>query len=170
MTFIEFIKQQFIEEGATTRKMLERVPNDQLDYKPHEKSMDMKRLATHLADLPGWIYMTFTTDELDFATSPYEPPAVNNTAELLAYFDKRYNESLQTLVLENEALLSKPWTLRNGEAIYNTAPKIEIIRMSLSQQIHHRAQLGVYLRLLNIPIPGSYGPSADENNFKLLLK
>lgn len=165
MTFMEFFKQQFIEEGATTRKMLERIPDEQLNYKPHEKSMDMKRLATHIADLPGWIYMTFTTDELDFARQPYEPPPVNNNAELLAYFDKRYNESLQTLVPENEALLSKPWTLRNGDSIYSTDPKIDIIKMSLSQQIHHRAQLGVYLRLLNIPIPGSYGPSADENAF-----
>lgn len=164
MTFIEFFKKQFIEEGATTRNMLSRVPDDQFNYKPHERSMDMKRLVTHIADLPGWIHMTFTTDELDFA-KPYEQPQVNNNAELMAYFEKRYNEGLSTLVPENEALLDKPWTLRNGDKIIMTDPKIDVIRMSISQQIHHRAQLGVYLRLLNIPIPGSYGPSADENNF-----
>ena len=83
----------------------------------------------------------------------------------MAYFEKRYNEGLSTLVPENEAVLDKAWTLRNGDKIYSTDPKIDIIRMSLSQQIHHRAQLGVYLRLLDIPIPGSYGPSADENSF-----
>ena len=164
MTFIEFFKQQFIEEGATTRKMLMRVPNDQLNYQPHPKSMDMKRLATHIADLPGWIHMTFTTDEIDFA-QPYEQPQINNHSELMAYFEKRYTEGLSTFIPGNEAVLNKPWTLRNGEKIYSSNPKIDIIRMSLSQQIHHRAQLGVYLRLLNIAIPGSYGPSADENEF-----
>ncbi len=164
MTFIEFFKKQFIEEGATTRKMLSIVPDDKFGYKPHEKSMDIKRLATHIADLPGWIHMTFTSDELDFAT-PYEQPDINNTKDLVAYFDKRYKDGLSTLAPENEALLNKPWTLRHGEKIFSSDPKIDVIRMSFSQQIHHRAQLGVYLRLLNIPIPGSYGPSADENNF-----
>jgi len=164
MTFIDFFKKQFIEEGATTRNMLSRIPDNQFDYKPHMKSMDMKRLATHIADLPGWIHMTFTTDEIDFA-KPYEQPELNNNADLLVYFEKRYNEGLSTLVPENEAFLYKPWTLRSGDKIYSSDPKIEIIRMAISQQIHHRAQLGVYLRLLNIAIPGSYGPSADENSF-----
>ncbi|MDQ6815018.1 MAG: DinB family protein, partial [Bacteroidota bacterium] len=86
-------------------------------------------------------------------------------AELMEYFEKRYSEGLSALVPENEAQMNKPWTLRNGEKIFSTEPKIEITKMSISQQIHHRAQLGVYLRLLNIPIPGSYGPSADENSF-----
>lgn len=164
MTFIEYFKKQFVDEGETTRKMLLRVPDDQWDYKPHEKSMDMKRLVTHIADLPGWLHMTFTTDELDFAKG-YEQPQINNTKDLMDYFEQRYAAGLSTLVPENEALLDKPWTLRNGDVVYSTDPKIEIIRMSLSQQIHHRAQLGVYLRLLDIPIPGSYGPSADENAF-----
>lgn len=164
MTLIEFFKQQFIEEGETTRKMLSRVPEDRWDYAPHPKSMKMKALTMHIADLPGWIHMTFTTDFLDFA-QPYEQPPINNTLDLMAYFEKRYAEGLSTLVPENEALLDKPWTLRNGETVYLQQPKIEVIRMSLSQQIHHRAQLGVYLRLLDIPIPGSYGPSADESAF-----
>jgi uncharacterized damage-inducible protein DinB len=144
--------------------MLERVPDEQFNYKPHPKSMDMKRLATHIADLPGWIHMTLTTDGIDFA-QPYEQPQINNNKDLMAYFEKRYTEGLSTLVPAREQLLDKPWTLRNGDKIYSSNPKIDVLRMSLSQQIHHRAQLGVYLRLLNIPIPGSYGPSADENNF-----
>ena len=164
MTFIEFFKHQFVEEAATTRKMLARIPTEKFDYKPHPKSMDMKRLATHIADLPGWVHMTITEDEIDFA-KPYEQPTITNASELMDYFEKRYQEGLSTLVAENEKLLEKPWTLRNGDTVYATNPKIEVLRMSLSQQIHHRAQLGVYLRLLNIPIPGSYGPSADENNF-----
>ena len=164
MTIIEFFKQQFIQEAATTRKMLSRVPDDQYNYKPHEKSMVMKNLITHLADLPGWFHFTLTTDELDFQ-KPYEQPDITNNEELLVYFDKRYNDGLSVLVPENEKELDKPWTLRNGETIYSTNPKVDVLRMSISQQIHHRAQLGVYLRLLNVPIPGSYGPSADENNF-----
>lgn len=164
MTIIEFLKQQFIEEGATTRKMLARVPNDKWDYKPHERSMVMKYLVTHLADLPGWVHMTLTTDELDFAKFGGMPD-ISSTKDLLDFFDKRYNEGLSVLVPENEGLLDKPWTLRNGDRIFLTQPKAEVLRMSLSQQIHHRAQLGVYLRLLNIPIPGSYGPSADENDY-----
>ena len=164
MTFIEFFKQQFIEEANTTRKMLSRVPDDKLDYKPHEKSMVMKSLVTHLADLPGWIDFTLTTDELDFQKG-YEQPAINNNKELLDYFEKRYNDGLSALIAGNEKELPKPWTLRNGETIYATNPKIDVLRMSMSQQIHHRAQLGVYLRLLNVPIPGSYGPSADETDF-----
>jgi uncharacterized damage-inducible protein DinB len=164
MTFIDFFKQQFIEEGATTRKMLDRVPDDQFDFKPHAKSMDMRRLATHIADLPGWLHFTFTTDEIDFS-KPYEQPTINTHNELMTYFEKRYQDGLSVLVPENEKLLNKPWTLRNGDKIYSSDPKIDIVRMAFSQQIHHRAQLGVYLRLLNIPIPGSYGPSADENNF-----
>ena len=164
MTFIEFFKKQFIDEGATTRKMLSRVPDDKFDYKPHAKSMSMKQLVEHIADLPGWLHFTFTTDELDFA-QPYDYPQLNNKEELLAFFEKRYNEGLSVLVPENEQLLNKPWTLRNGEKIYSSDPKIDVVRMALSQQIHHRAQLGVYLRLLDLPIPGSYGPSADESDF-----
>lgn len=164
MTFIDYFRQQFVEEGNTTRKMLSRIPHDQFGYQPHPKSMNMKRLATHIADLPGWIHMTFTTDEIDFA-KPYEQPPVNTHQDLMDYFENRYQAGLSTLVPENEKMLNKPWTMRNGDAIYASDPKINIIRMSLSQQIHHRAQLGVYLRLLNVPIPGSYGPSADETHF-----
>ena len=165
MTFIEFFKQQFTEEGETTRKMLSRIPDDQWDFSPHPKSMNLKRLALHLADLPGWIHFTLTTNGIDFA-QPYETPEINRTKELMDFFEKRYADGLSALIPENEALLDHPWTLRNGDTVYSTDPKMAVLRMSFSQQIHHRAQLGVYLRLLNIPIPGSYGPSADESAFQ----
>lgn len=164
MTIIDYLKQQFIEEGAITRKFLTLVNENDWHYKPHEKSMPMNALATHIADLPGWFHMTLTTDELDFATHP-EQTAMKDNQELLTYFDKRYEEGLSVLIPENEALLRQPWTLRHADNIFLTEPKVSVLCMSMSQQIHHRAQLGVYLRLLNIPIPGSYGPSADENNF-----
>src|SRR6476620_8950510 len=126
MPFIDYFRHQFIEEGNTTRKMLSRVPHDQFGYQPHPKSMDMKRLATHVADLPGWISMTFNTDELDFAQS-YEQPVIHSHADLVAYFEKRYEEGLATLIPENEKQLEKPWTLRNGDTIYATNPKIEVL-------------------------------------------
>lgn len=163
MTIIEAFTEELEREAATTRKMLERVPADKYDWKPHEKSMELRKLAAHVAELPGWVSLTLTTSELDFATSPYTPYPVETNADLLAYFEKSLVDGKAELAKATEEQLELPWTLRNGETIYSTEPKREVIRMSLSQIIHHRAQLGVYLRLLNIPIPGSYGPSADES-------
>ena len=165
MTFMEFFLQQLEEEAVTTRKMLSRVPTDKFDWKPQEKSMETKRLAIHIAELPTWIPMILDTDELDFAKSEYKQEPLQNTEELMAYFEKCLQKGREALKKGNEKDLDKPWTLRNGEQIYSTSPKRDVIRMSLSQIIHHRAQLGVFLRLLNVPIPGSYGPSADEMNF-----
>lgn len=162
MTIIEAFAQELEREAITTRKMLERVPADKYDWKPHEKSMKLRQLAAHVAELPGWVSLTLTTSELDFEKNPYTSPPVETNADLLAYFERSLTEGKTELAKATEAQLELPWTLRNGETIYSTEPKRDVIRMSLSQIIHHRAQLGVYLRLLNIPIPGSYGPSADE--------
>jgi uncharacterized damage-inducible protein DinB len=162
MSLINLFLRELELESNTTRKMLERVPNDKYDWKPHEKSMNIRSLATHIAELPTWISMALTTDGLDFATAPYTPKAINNTKELMALFEEGYADGKAHLEKAAEDELSKTWTLRNGDKVYSTDSKAEVIRMSLSQIIHHRAQLGVYLRLLNVPIPGSYGPSADE--------
>ena len=162
MTIIELLQREYESEAITTRKMLSVVPNDKYDWKPHEKSMNIRALATHIAELPLWITMTFTTDELDFAKEPYEPSKISNTKDLMDYFEKNIIDGRTQLKEDNAKLLNKDWTLRNGETIYNTSPKIDVLRMTLSQIIHHRAQLGVFLRLLNVPIPGSYGPSADD--------
>ncbi len=165
MTLIESFQQELENEALTTRKMLQRVPMDQLTWKPHPKSMTMAALVGHVAELPSWIAMAVDTDELDFAANPYAPPVFTTTEELLALFEQMMEQGRKALQRATPELLEQPWTLRQGEAIFLTDPKREVIRMSLSQTIHHRAQLGVYLRLLNIPIPGSYGPSADENEF-----
>lgn len=165
MTFLEFFLQQLEEEAITTRKMLSRIPTGQFAWKPHEKSMEMKRLAIHIAELPTWIPMALDTDELDFAKSEYKQEPIESTEELMEYFEKCLIKGREALKSGKEPDLEKPWTLRNGEQVYSTSPKRDVIRMSLSQIIHHRAQLGVFLRLLNIPIPGSYGPSADEMEF-----
>lgn len=153
------------QEALTTRKMLQRVPTDKFSWQPHKKSMTAKQLATHIAELPGWVTMAIKTDGLDFAENPYKPVDVNTTEELLAYFEKSLADGKSELKEENEQLLDKDWTLRNGQQIYSVEPKADVIRMSINQIIHHRAQLGVYLRLLDIPIPGSFGPSADEMAF-----
>jgi len=165
MDVIKMFSKELEQEAQTTRKMLERVPNDKYDWQPHPKSMTVKRLATHIAELPSWVSMTLTTDELDFANNPYQPENINSTDELLAYFERSLADGRDHLIRATEDQLTQPWTLRNGDQIYSTSSKAEVIRMAFSQIIHHRAQLGVYLRLLDIPIPGSYGPSADEMNF-----
>ena len=124
--------------------------------------MTMERLAVHIAELPGWVSMTLDTTELDFAKQPYDPASVSSAAEVVEIFEKNYKEARARLARATEEELMQKWTLRNGEEIYFTDPKVEVIRMAYSQIVHHRAQLGVFLRLLNVPIPGSYGPSADE--------
>ena len=152
-------------EAKTTRKMLSIIPDDQYQWKPHEKSMAIQQLATHIAELPTWVPMVLNTTELDFATAPYTPQNISSTAGLLELFEKSLAEGKAGLESAKEVQLADLWTLRNGVQIYSTQPKQDVIRMAFSQIIHHRAQLGVYLRLLNIPIPGSYGPSADDMSF-----
>lgn len=163
MTQIEAFTKELESEAIATRKMLSRVPADKFDWTPHEKSMKLKALATHIAELPTWIGMALNTDELDFESNPYDPVKIESTEELVAYFEKCLEEGKRELASASEDILDKPWTLRNGATIYSTDPKWAVIRMALSQVIHHRAQLGVYLRLLDIAIPGTYGPSADES-------
>lgn len=124
--------------------------------------MTIRQLATHIAELPSWIGMALTTDELDFAANPYVAEKVDSTAELLDYFERMLADGRMHLKQGDNSTLDKLWTLRNGDVIYSTETKQDVLRMAFSQIIHHRAQLGVYLRLLDVKIPGSYGPSADE--------
>ena len=165
MSIIQMLLKEQGQEASTTRKMLERVPGDKFDWQPHEKSMTIRRLANHIAELPTWITMTLNTNELDFAKADYKPVSINCTSELLELFEKSLADGRASLTKATEDQLELPWTLRNGDTILSTSSKGEVIRMSFSQIVHHRAQLGVYLRLLHVPIPGSYGPSADEANF-----
>lgn len=165
MNIIKSLLKEMEQEANTTRKMLQRIPDDQYDWKPHAKSMTIRSLATHIAELPTWVTMVLNTSELDFASAPYEPHVINNTAELIEYFEKCLAEGKAGLEKATEADLEPNWTLRNGEEIYSVSTKAEFIRLTYCQIVHHRAQMGVYLRLLDIPIPGSYGPSADDMSF-----
>ncbi len=162
MEIIPLLLKEFSDEANTTRKFLKLVPIDKLDWKPHEKSMTMRSLSVHIAELPGWVDIALKTDGIDFAATPYQPAAVSNSEELLALFEKSYEMGKQALSQAKEEDLTQYWTIRNGEHVLSKMTKYESARHAFSQTIHHRAQLGVYLRLLDIPIPGSYGPSADE--------
>ncbi|WP_194778472.1 DinB family protein [Pararhodonellum marinum] len=164
MNIIEAFQKELEKEAITTRKMIERIPEGKFDWQPHPKSMTIKRLANHIIELPGWIGMTLHTDGLDFSENPYQPTEYTDTKSLLEHFEEVLESGRRDL--ENAELdkLEEMWTLSEGEVVYSTETKWEVLRMSISQIIHHRAQLGVYLRLLEVPIPGSYGPSADEGN------
>lgn len=151
-------------EAAQTKKMLEKVSYDQWQWKPHEKSMALGRLATHVAELPGWITMIANTDELDFSTMDYKPTELKSTEELTAFLDKNAQEAVAVLQSVSDERLMGDWTLRDGEQVFFTMPRIAVIRsMAMNHMIHHRAQVSVFLRLLNVPVPGMYGPSADES-------
>lgn len=152
-------------EAQTTRKVLERIPTEKFDWKPHEKSMTMGQLAAHVADMFSWYSGTMDMEEMDFAAG-YENPKPATTEELLAIFDKNVaqaNESLKRA--ETDEQFRQNWTLRNGEHIFFTLPRANVLRTMVANHIvHHRGQLTVYMRLNDIPVPGVYGPSADEQN------
>lgn len=166
MSIIPSLVKEMEQEAQTTRKMLDRIPDDKYLWKPHEKSMTIQQLATHIAELPTWVSLVLNTTELDFAKTPYQPAIITNTADLNHLLEKSLADGKSRLEKATESDLQPNWILRNGDQIFSVSTKGEMIRVTFSQIVHHRAQLGVYLRLLNIPIPGSYGPSADEQSFQ----
>lgn len=150
-------------EAKTTRTCLERVPADKFGWKPHEKSMEMGRLASHISEMFQWTKATMENDVLDFATMDYKPFEPKTTDELVAHLDKGVAEAIETLKGASDEAFMKDWTMRNGEQVYFTMPKVAVMRsFVMNHIIHHRGQLSVYLRLNDIPVPSIYGPSADE--------
>lgn len=162
MTFIESFQQELATEAEATKKLLALIPSNQLEFKPHPKSMTLKALATHISEIPGWIKIGLTTTEIDFSGNPYPPKECNSAEDFLVYIDEMIADSKAILEKTKDSDLTATWTMRNGDIIYSVMSKWEVIRHSFNQLIHHRAQLGVYLRLLDIKLPGVYGPSADE--------
>jgi uncharacterized damage-inducible protein DinB len=160
---------EFDHEMANTRKTLERVPDGKSDWKPHQKSMAMGGLATHLSNIPTWAVYTIDQDALDLAPEGKPlPPAqlAKSQAELLATFDANVAKARAAIAGASDAELFKPWSLMSNGNTILTMPKIAVLRsFVMNHLIHHRAQLGVYLRLNDIPVPSIYGPSADENPF-----
>ena len=166
MNIGQAILPEFDQEMANTRKTLERLPDHQWSWKPHEKSGTVSWLAGHIATMPGWTAMTLNTEQFDYAPvggSGYEPPKLENRQQVLAEFDKGVAEARAAIAKASDADLMKNWTLLAGGKTIFTMPRAACLRtMIFNHIIHHRAQLTVYYRLLGIPVPGLYGPSADE--------
>lgn len=163
MTLNKPLLQELEQEAKNTRKILERVPEEHFGWKPHEKSFSLGRLATHIAELAGYISTTINTDELNFAAREYKPYTAASSSELLKIFDNNISQATEDLQKTTDEDFLKSWKMRNGEQVFFELPKIAVLRaMAFSHLIHHRGQLTVYLRLLNVPVPGIYGPSADE--------
>lgn len=165
MDMIRSLLSEYGHECASTRKLLASVPFNDPNWKPHERSMSLLQLAIHIADLPNWVPVTIERDELDFSKEPYNPKKASSTEELLKIHDEAVEAAIKSITDASEEILLQDWTMRNGEKIYFTMKKIACLRaFAFNHVYHHRGQLTVYLRLLNIPVPGMYGPTADDQN------
>jgi len=162
MTIAELLLPEFDQEMSNTRKLLAIVPEGKSDWKPHDKSMSLGRLAGHVAELPSWTQRAINQDGLDIRPGEFKPLISSSPNELLAAFDKHVAEARKTIAGASDEHLGKTWTLSfQGQPMFSM-PRAAVLRsMMMNHIIHHRAQLGVYLRLNNVAIPGMYGPSAD---------
>ena len=151
-------------EAATTRRLLERVPQDRLAWQPHAKSMTLGRLAAHIANLPGMLVGALTEDKLDADELKAESPSAESVADILEAFDKKIERSLELLKSPaDDGFMLAPWRYTSGEHVIFEMPRLAVIRfVAINHIIHHRGQLSVYLRLLDVPLPSVYGPTADE--------
>src|SRR5207253_5547857 len=166
MKLSELFLPEFEQEMATARKTLERIPEDKLSWKPHEKSMPLGRLAGHIAELAGFPVPTIQQDSLDFTPPggpPMQPTIATSRKQVLEIFDKNCDESRRAIAGASDEHLMKNWSLLRAGQTLMSMPRATVLRsFCINHIIHHRAQLGVYLRLNNIPVPSVYGPSADE--------
>ena len=166
MSISQSLLPEFDHEMATARKCVERVPEDKFAWKPHDKSMTMGRLASHIAEMPGWGVAGLTADALDVAP-PGKPPMqalnVDSREKLLEAFDANVAQCRAAIAATSDADYMKQWSLLRAGQTLMTMPKIAVVRtFVLNHVIHHRGQLSVYLRENNVPVPSIYGPSADE--------
>ena len=166
MTYAETLLPEFDQEMANTRKVLERLPDDKLDWQAHPKSHTIGWNANHVADLPNWLVMVLNTPSLDIAPiggQPYTSPKPGSRREILELFDRNVATAREALAEVKDADVGRPWTLEQAGQLIFTLPRAAVIRsMVLNHLIHHRAHLLVYLRLNDVPVPGMYGPSGDE--------
>jgi uncharacterized damage-inducible protein DinB len=152
---------EFDHEMATTRTLLERVPAEHIAFKPHPKSSSLGDLALHLANLPRWALLTVEQTEFDVA-APADKRTFTTTVQLVAGYDALVAQARAALAAASDETLGQPWTLKSGEHTVFTMPRVGVLRsFVLNHSIHHRAQLGVYLRMNDVPLPEMYGPTAD---------
>jgi uncharacterized damage-inducible protein DinB len=157
------ITKELAQEMDTTAKMLALVPSDKLDFQPHPKSMTLGKLAGHLVEIHSWFKFCMEVEEVDFGLEPWETPKATDGVGFVSIAKSFGKDALKILgETSDDTYLNQRWVMKYHGQLIMDFSKYEAIRHSLSQLIHHRAQLGVFLRLLDIPIPGSYGPSADE--------
>ncbi|HEY1240128.1 MAG TPA: DinB family protein [Bryobacteraceae bacterium] len=163
MPISEMLLPEFDQEMANTRKVLERYPEGKNEYKPHEKSMPLGRLAGHVATLPEWATMTMTTESLNFEPGEFKPFIPTTRQELLETFDRHVAAARAHIAAASDEALGVTWTVTMSGKPMMSMPRASVLRgMVMNHLIHHRAQLGVYFRLNGVAIPGMYGPSADE--------
>jgi uncharacterized damage-inducible protein DinB len=160
MNIVKALLPEFDQEMATTRKLLERVPSDKGQWRPHPKSFPLGHLAQLIATMPGWLTKTLRDTEINLAESPGY--SFETTETLLREFDKHVREAREALTSANDSDFTVPWSLTNGNQVLFTAPRREVVRSHINHLIHHRGQLSVYLRLNDVPLPSIYGPTADE--------
>ena len=163
MTICQQLTIDFDDEMSSTRKLLERIPLDDAhrDFKPHPKSMAFDRLATHVAEIPAWLKMALESQLFELQPG-FKPRIASTTEELLQIFDEGVEEGRAALAVATDDDMAKDWTFKYGEFSF-TLPRTRAIRSFINHHVHHRAQLGVYLRLNDIAVPGMYGPSSDES-------
>jgi uncharacterized damage-inducible protein DinB len=163
MSTIDSLIAEFEHEAQTTRKHLERLPEDKLGWRPHPKSFTATALASHITEMVGWTETILNEDGLDFDPSTYKPYQAASVADLLKTFDDNVAKSKKALAGAADDTLTQPWSLKVSGSVWFERPKAAVLReFAFSHIIHHRGQLSVYLRLLEIPVPATYGPSADE--------
>jgi uncharacterized damage-inducible protein DinB len=163
MKIIDSLIREFNNEAQTTRKHFERLPSDKLDWRPHEKSFTAGGLASHIVECIGWAESIFNLDEFVFDPATYKPYQAASAVVLLKDFDDKVARGKQVLESVDEETIMQPWRLKMMDQVLFEKPRADVFRdFTLSHVIHHRGQFSVYLRLLNVPVPGSYGPSADE--------
>ena len=163
MAIIDWLAKQFDRETQITRKHLERLPNDKLDWRPHEKSYTAGELASHLVECINWTSEIFTKPGIDIDPETYQPYKAASTEDLLAGFEQAVANGKRVLSETDEEAASKPWFLKVKGRTFFERPRTDVLNdFTLHHLIHHRGQFSVYLRLMNVPVPGTYGPSADE--------
>ncbi len=166
MALVDGLLAEYDHEMRTTRRVLERAPEQDFGWKPHDKSFTLGQLATHLATIPHWGVTILTAPEFDLAAGGQPAASLATLADVLATFDRHVAATRAALAERGDQDLAAPWTLRRGDHVVFTLPRAGVLRsFILSHMIHHRGQLSVYLRLLNVPVPSIYGPSADEGAF-----